>query len=37
MLIILGLAAVVAAARALKALRETLARLPRSNRDWIFY
>lgn len=37
MLILLALAATVAAARALQALRETLSRLPRSNRDWIFY
>ena len=37
MLILLGLAAAVAAARALQAMRETLSRLPRSNRDWIFY
>ena len=37
MLILLGLAAAVAAARAVQALRDTLARLPRSNRDWVFY
>ncbi len=37
MLIFLGIAAVLAVAGAVRALRETLARLPRSNRDWIFY
>ena len=37
MLIFLGIAAVLAVAGAVRALRENLARLPRSNRDWIFY
>lgn len=37
MLIFLILAVAIAAARAVQALRDTLARLPRSNRDWIFY
>ena len=37
MLICLGSAAVLAVAGAERALRETLAPLPRSNRDWIFY
>lgn len=37
MLIFLILAAAIAAARAVQALRDTLAQLPRSNRDWIFY
>lgn len=37
MLIILGIAAIVAAVGAVRALRQTLASLPRSNRDWIFY
>ena len=35
--IFLGMAAIVAAARAVHAVRQTLASLPRSNRDWIFY
>ena len=34
MLIFLGIAAALAVAGA---VRDTLARLPRSNRDWIFY
>lgn len=37
MLILLGIAAIAAALGALFGLRDTLARLPRSNRDWIFY
>jgi hypothetical protein len=37
MLIFLGLFAALPAAAALRALRRTLASLPRSNRDWIFY
>ena len=37
MLIILGSAAIAAAAGAIRALLQTLTSLPRSNRDWIFY
>lgn len=37
MLIVVGIAAVIALAGALHVLRQTLASLPRSNRDWIFY
>ncbi len=38
MLILAGLAAATAlVAGALHAVRQTLARLPRSNRDWVFY
>lgn len=37
MLIILGIAAIAAAAGAIRALRSTLTSFPRSNRDWIFY
>jgi hypothetical protein len=37
MLILLVIAAAMAVAGAVRALRDTLARLPRSNRDWIFY
>jgi hypothetical protein len=37
MLIVLGIAAALAAAGAVHAVRETLNRMPRSNRDWIFY
>ncbi len=37
MLMILGIAALVAAVGAVRLLRQTLARLPRSNGDWIFY
>lgn len=38
-LILVGIAAAAAAALAgtLHAVRQTLARLPRSNRDWVFY
>jgi hypothetical protein len=36
-LILVGIAAAAALAGALHAARQTLARLPRSNRDWIFY
>jgi hypothetical protein len=35
--IFLGMAAIVAAAGAVHVVRQTLASLPRSNRDWIFY
>ena len=37
MLNFLGIAAALAVAGAVRAVRDTLARLPRSNRDWIFY
>lgn len=37
MLILVGLAAAAAFAGAWHAVRQTLARLPRSNRDWVFY
>ena len=33
----LGIAAIAAAAGAIRALRSTLTSLPRSNRDWIFF
>lgn len=36
-LILVGIAAAAALAGALHAVRQTLARLPRSNRDWVFY
>ena len=36
-LILVGIAAAAALAGTLHAARQTLARLPRSNRDWIFY
>ena len=35
--IFLGMAAIVAVTGAVHALRQTLASLPRNNRDWIFY
>lgn len=37
MLIILAIAAIAAAAGAIRALLQTFTSLPRSNRDWIFY
>ena len=37
LIVLLGIAAVAAAAGAVRGLRRTLASLPRSNRDWIFY
>lgn len=37
MLIFLGIAAAMAAAGAVRVVGRTLAQLPRSNRDWIFY
>ena len=37
MLIFVGIAAVIALSGVLHVLLQTLASLPRSNRDWIFY
>jgi hypothetical protein len=36
-LILVGIATAAALAGTLHAVRQTLARLPRSNRDWVFY